>query len=257
MKLNYSIILIAAFSALIYSCKKDPKKEPEPTNQTGSIAIHFENMVGDSDLVLNTKSYTNQNGDTFTVSKFKYYISNIKLTKSDGSVFTEPESYHLIDQAVAGSMEFTIPNVPVGNYTAISLMLGVDSLRNVSGAQTGALDPANGMFWSWSTGYIMAKLEGNSPQSSAAGNDLTFHIGGFGGATKAQRIATPFFNGDQAQVSTTVTPEIHLKADVLEWFKSPTVISFSTTSFIMSPNSTSVAIANNYSDMLTVEHIHN
>jgi hypothetical protein len=61
----------------------------------------------------------------------------------------------------------------------MEFMIGVDSARNNSGAQTGALDPTNGMFWSWSTGYIMAKFEGTSAQSPAAANALKFHIGGF------------------------------------------------------------------------------
>jgi hypothetical protein len=57
--------------------------------------------------------------------------------------------------------------------------LGVDSIRNVSGIQTGALDPLKGMFWTWNSGYVMAKLEGSSESSNSAGNRFTYHIGGF------------------------------------------------------------------------------
>ena len=62
-------------------------------------------------------------------------------------------------------------------------MIGVDSARNTSGAQLGALDPANSMFWSWNSGYIFVRMEGNSPQSTQPYNKLQFHIGGFKGAT--------------------------------------------------------------------------
>ena len=43
--------------------------------------------------------------------------------------------------------------------------LGVDSLRNVTGVQTGALDPAMDMYWTWNTGYVMAKLEAAAQQA--------------------------------------------------------------------------------------------
>ena len=54
--------------------------------------------------------------------------------------------------------------MPAGNYNSLSFLLGVDSMHNVSGAQTGALDPANDMFWTWNSGYVMAKMEGASPR---------------------------------------------------------------------------------------------
>src|SRR5690606_605399 len=99
---------------------------------------------------------------------FNYWITNIRLTRSDGTEFREEESYRLIRGDKQATTHFHIPEVPAGTYTGIKFMIGVDVPRNTSGAQTGALDPAvNGdMFWSWSTGYIQAKLEGTSPQSS-------------------------------------------------------------------------------------------
>lgn len=206
---------------------------------------------------MDSVNYTNANGDTFKVTKFNYYISNIKLTKSDGSVFKETESYHLVQESNPASKAFTIANVPYGTYTAISFMIGVDSTRNVSGAQTGALDQANGMFWSWSSGYIMAKFEGTSPQSPATNHALTFHVGGFSGANSVLKDASPSFNGSTANVSSTVTPEIHLKTDVSKWFKSSTITNFATTHTIHMPGAAAKSIANNYANMFSVEHIHN
>ncbi|MCD6066263.1 MAG: hypothetical protein K0S33_1089 [Bacteroidetes bacterium] len=259
MKKTFLLIVIVA--VVIASCKKDPVDEPAtptpPAATTGSLKIEFENMVDTNELVLNSETYVNANNDSFTVSKFKYYISNIKLTKSDGTIFTESESYHLIDEDVTSSKVLTLSGVPFGNYTAISFMIGVDSTRNVSGAQSGALDPAKGMFWSWSSGYIMAKLEGNSPSSPATNHGLVLHMGGFSGTNSVLKTLTPSFNGSMANVSSTVTPEIHLKADIAEWFKSPTTVSFATTHTIHMGGAAAKSIADNYADMFSVEHIHN
>ena len=257
------ITTIALLALCLSNCKKDTVKAPEPEPEApmpataGSLRILFEAMVGDSDLTFNTVNYTNQAGNTFNVTMYRYYISNIKITKMDNSIWTEPNSYHLIDHSDDPSTLITIPNVPFGNYKAIEFMIGVDSARNNSGAQTGALDPANGMFWSWSTGYIMAKIEGNSPQSTASANKLTFHIGGFSGANKVMQTVSPSFNGDTAKVTSTFSPEIHMSSNLLEWFETPTAIDFSTLNTVHMPGTSAKTISDNYADMFTVEHIHN
>ncbi|WP_316930094.1 MbnP family protein, partial [Hymenobacter sp. IS2118] len=47
------------------------------------------------------------------------------------------------------SQLLALKDIPVGDYQSVSFTVGVDSARNVAGAQTGALDPNNGMFWTW------------------------------------------------------------------------------------------------------------
>jgi len=260
MKFIIQFSLATALALTAVSCKKDKKNDPEPTNTTnpptaGGLKILFEPEVGGAALAAGT-TYTNQAGNTFNVTMFKYYISNVRLTRMDNSVWSETESYHLVDNS-NGDAIILIGNVPFGDYKAVEFMIGVDSARNVSGAQTGDLDVNKNMFWSWAQGYIMAKFEGNSPQSTATNNKLEFHIGGFGGANKATRIVSPSFNGDTAKVSTTVTPVVHMSADLLQWFQAPNVIDFSTLNTIHMPGSNAVNVANNYIDMFTVEHIHN
>lgn len=267
MKNLFKITAIALLALTLTNCKKDKDKDPEPTPvdpnptstqpTTGSLKVLFEGMVDTNALVLGSQTYTNQVGNTFNITTYEFFVSNIKLTKMDGSVWTETNSYHLIDYSNDPSTLITIPNVPFGNYKAIEFTLGVDSARNVSGAQTGALDPASGMFWSWNSGYIMAKFEATSPQSTASGNNVKLHIGGFSGANNVIKIINPSFNGDTAKVTSSVIPQIHVSNNVSEWFKSPNVVDFSTTNVIMMPGAQAKAIADNYADMFTVEHIHN
>jgi hypothetical protein len=267
MKTIFKFIVITCMTATFISCKKDKDSEPTPTSpttpstSTGNLKIAFEAMVGDSSLQLGTANttYTNQSGNTFNVSVYKYYISNIKIIKSDNSVWIEPNSYHLIDHADLATTTFTLSKVPVGTYKGIEFMIGVDSTKNAggSGAQTGALDAANGMYWVWNSGYIMAKFEGTSPQSGAIGQNLKFHIGGFSGANKTMRVVSPSFGIATANVSSAVTPEIQLTSDLLEWFKTPDLIDFSATHTVHMPGASAKKIADNYADMYTVEHIHN
>ncbi|MBS1637955.1 MAG: hypothetical protein JST26_18730 [Bacteroidetes bacterium] len=259
--LQITTILILALG--ITQCKKNKAAEPEPMPAAnppataGTLKILFEPMVGDSNLILGAQTYTNSAGNTYTVTMFKYYISNVKITKLDNTVWSEPNSYHLVDHSDDNTTTISINNVPFSNYKAIQFMIGVDSARNVSGAQSGDLDPAKDMFWSWNTGYIMAKCEGISPQSTATNHKLEFHIGGFSGSNNTLKIAAPSFNGDTAKVTSVITPTIHMSANLNEWFSAPTVVDFSILSTVNMPGSSAKAIADNYADMFSVEHIHN
>lgn len=252
------ILAVATFiSVTIGACKKqvDPIDET-PTRTTGSLRLDFDNVVGLENLVLNDSIYLNQNGDAFTVSLFKYYISNIKLFKANGDHYDVPNSYYLIDASIPNSSIISVNDIPNGTYTSIEFMIGVDSTRNVSGVQSGALDPGNNMFWSWNTGYVMLKLEGTSPQSSASQNSILYHIGGFTGTNNVLKTITPNLQGNTIVINSTTTPEIHLITDVLEMFKTPTLMDFSVTNGIHMPGTAAKTVADNYVDMITFDHIH-
>lgn len=250
-----SVFILLAFVA----CKKDTKTaepDPIPVQENGSLNVKFENVADTTALQFATK-YVNQNGDTFQVSVFKYFISNIVVTKEDNSTYTEPDSYHLIDHSDPATSLINLKNVPAGAYKSISFMLGVDSARSASGAQTGALANYGSMYWTWNSGYIMLKLEGTSPKSGDPAKSLYFHAGGYGGTYKVQRTFNLSFNTSRANVSKSSTPEVHLSADVLEIFKNPSTVDFSTTFDVTSAGSRAKMIADNYADMIRFEHVHN
>ncbi len=253
----FSIILTAA---IFGSCKKEPKgPAPAPTNPaptTGTIKVEFEAVAGTNSLSIGTQTYTNANSDTFNVSIFRYYISNVKLTKTDNSVYTVPNSYYKIDHNTAGKNKISISGVPIANYKAISFIIGVDSTRNVSGAQDGDLAPSD-MFWSWSTGYIMAKLEGNSPQSTATNKKIMYHIGGFSGTNNVLKNVTIGFGSETANVTASASPEVHLKSDVLKWFTGTHTISIASLNVIHMPGANAKKIADNYAQMFSFDHVHN
>ena len=254
---NFLLAVMALSVFAISSCKKD--KTPEPvTPTTGSLRITFNNTVDGDPLVLGGPyHWINAHGDSFYINTYKYYISNIKLTDSNGNTWYEPESYHLVNQADASSFSFVIGNVPNANYTAIQYMIGVDSARNNSGSQTGALDPANDMFWTWSTGYIMAKVEGKSNVSVSSGNNITFHIAGYEGQYASQRVVSPSFGSLTANVSSTTTPVIHIESNLNEWWRNPSVVRFDMMSNVTTTGPNAMIIADNYMDMFTVTGIDN
>lgn len=255
---SISALLLTAFCISFTACKKDevPPGDTDDHSGTGSLRVNMVPVFGDSLLDLNTEAYVTANGDTLTVSMFKFYVSNIVLTDDEGGTYAVPESYFLVNAADPSSQMLTLSDIPGGHYTNITFLIGVDSARNVSGTQSGALDPSHGMFWTWSSGYIMAKLEGTSPQSTASMNAVTYHIGGFSGANSGLRtVSIPL--STSASVTTSGNPLVTIEADAAQWFDAPNVIDIATHSGTMMPGALSVMMADNYSGMFQLISVQN
>jgi hypothetical protein len=255
------IFMIGLLTLGFSSCKKEdvkpPVQEPSPlpSVEFGNLNIEFVHVV-DNELLDLGKAFLSPAGDTFTVNKFNYYISNIVLVKEDNSLFTQSNSYYLVEESKPTSKTLSIGSVPFGKYKSIRFLLGVDSTRNVSGAQTGALDPAKGMFWNWSTGYIMLKLEGAAPTSTVMGKNIEYHMGGFKGINKVQRNIEINFSASGIDVAKgAAIPLLKLQTNVNEIFKNPNTISFSSLPVVTSAGANAKKLADNYQDMITLKSI--
>lgn len=237
---------------LLSACTKKPDPVSEQKSDDKGFVLMFDSYVNNDKLIYD-KYYLNENKDSFKVSAFKYYISNISLKSDDGKSYSEEESYHLIDNGRDSSKTISLKGIKAGKYIQVRFLIGVDSARNVSGAQTGALDPNNAMFWDWNTGYIMAKIEGYSPQASKYPNNLALHIAGFKHPNSALRWVTLSLPTVTYAENQKVT--IHVKADIAEWFRTPTLIKFADLSIVASEGKEAQKIADNYTDMFSIDHI--
>ncbi|PWS28975.1 hypothetical protein DHW03_03840 [Pedobacter yonginense] len=256
MKLSQYLLALLCPLIFLTSCKKNDDTVTPDTKST--FTMEFENQVNGAPLVLNTTSYKNAKGEDFKINIFKYYVSNIKLSKADGTVYLIPESYFLIDAAKSDSQEITLKDIPTGDYTRVEYTIGVDYARNFAGAQTGALDPTNGMFWTWNSGYIFVKFEGTSPQSTAANNALTFHIGGVLDPNNTIRtFATDINAANPLRIRTDKKPDMHFIVNAAALFTGKADVSFSKLNFTMGGEN-SVLVANNYANgLFRLDHIHN
>ena len=217
----------------------------QPKN--GNI-IHFifQNKVGDS-LLQSGSVYQNPFGESFTVRSFKYYISNIQIQYGDGQVYAVKTPPHLVNEADSSSKILSL-KAPAGNIKSVYFLIGIDSAINVSGVQTGDLDPAKGMFWIWNTGYIMAKLEGASTASKAPGKQFSYDVGGFKpGENAARNINLSLLPTTNRQPSTFL-----ISTDINKWFANKNSIKIGDQPMCHSPGMLAMQIADNYADMFSI-----
>ncbi len=211
-----------------------------------TLVLNFQHTIGKEELVLGN-TFINSVGDTISVQKFKYYLSNFSVTDEKGKEIRLPAAYFLVDETDPSSKTITL-TIPDINIKSIRFMLGVDSIKNVSGIQTGALDPLKGMFWTWNSGYIMAKLEGTSASSRIAGQSFAYHIGGFRTPMHTMRTVDLAIENPQSK-------EIRVKADINHWFKNRSELRIGETPVCHSPGPLAVRIADNYSAMFSINNI--
>ncbi|MEZ0611881.1 MbnP family protein [Fibrella sp. WM1] len=254
----YALLFV---SLAVFACKStlDPG--------TGSLDLSLQHMVNGRSLVLNTQTYQNKAGESFVVSKFDYFLTNIRLLRTDGSAYTVPQddSYFLVRSSYPTSQSIALNNIPSGDYSQLEFMIGVDSLRNTADVsrRKGVLDPGSshtsGMYWDWNTGYIHLKLEGTSPAApvDATGNrNFRYHVGLFGGyqsrtLNNLRTVRVPLSSsGNTLNVGTDQRTRLVVMADAGKLFDGPTPISIAQYPDVMvSP--VSATIANNYATMFS------
>ena len=107
-------------------------------------------------------------------STVRFYLMNVVIY-SNSKAYKMKEAAKLID---AETDNFLIFEETIASIDSVSFLLGTDYAANTSGVLEGDLDPINGMYWAWNSGYINVKLEGKRVTN---GNNKTFefHLGGY------------------------------------------------------------------------------
>lgn len=227
-------LLAALLAGITFGSSSCTKKEnyttgsgtnPNPTqNNTATVNVRFDYVFGSNQLPFElNKLYVHpKTNDSITFTNIKYYVSNLKLKNANGSWWVQPDSYFLLDAKSAQESTIALTGVPHGTYTEMQYTMGVDSAKNVSGAHDGDLSFTYGMFWDWNSGYIMVKLEGNSPSAPTAANTFALHLGGFAGADNIVTTNTADLSASPLVVNSSKTHTVALAMNPAKvWHSSP------------------------------------
>lgn len=267
MKKIFKYIFVITSLCLFVSCSDDDSSQDDLSG-TGKISLFYDHASNGDQIILNTSNHTNSNGETLTISRFNYIISNIKLHKTDGTIFTYPkdESYFIINSEL-NQFEIDLDNVPPGDYNKITFGIGVDQEKYLTGEAEQQvfwdLSFSQNMTWAWITGYKFINYEGTfTSATNATPRNFKIHMGSHGTALDNYREQTVVFPA-VAKVRKDKFPEVHFITDAnkildgihklrLEEALNPA----GTTAIIMVNAEKAPKVAENATQMFSVDHIH-
>ncbi len=221
MQFKISFILIVLF----FSCQS----RTYTTILTDDFSISFQPTFGGKKLIIN-KKYAYQS-DSIEINKLRFYLSNFKFYKDNKLIFQEANSHHLLDLSYKNSLQLKFKNSESPTFNRIHFNIGIDSLTNVSGAFGGDLDPTNGMYWTWQSGYINFKLEGKSKLCPTRNNEFQFHLGGY---------ESPFYGLQTVYVTLSEDKKNIVNIDIQEFLSE---IDLTIENTVMSPSKAAVDLA--------------
>ena len=257
-----NIAAVVAIAISLFSCSNDE----EIISGEGNLKLEFDNTYGTANFAFNTE-YTNSNGEKVKATQLKYIVSNIVLTKADGTTFTYPKSssYFIVDEATTASQILNLANIPAADYTSVKFGIGVDRAQWELGA-TGQGDflaaaQTAGMTWNWTGGYKFVAFEGNATSATLTtprnyrvhtGKVVVNNVESYNYA----EITIPF--PSVAKVRTTITPQVHIIADAKKIVDGDNKIAVTTgtSGDIMGGDRLALIMAN-VSKMFTIDHVHN
>lgn len=253
-------IVACAFAISITACSSE---EDEMLTGEGNVSLEFDNAYLTSDLLLTTTAYSANNTEKIKISNVKYIVSNIRLEDENGIVFTYPkeDSYFIVNESESDSQFINLTNIPAGNYTKITFGIGVDQEKYLQGA-TGqgdflTLAQDSKMMWSWQAGYKFFVFEGvYTSDNTTTETAFAFHMGSHGSSVDNYKEVTLSLT-NSARVRTTLTPEIHVVADLSNILSGTTTFLLDDAAQIHVDAVKSPQIATNVNGMFMVDHVHN
>jgi len=185
MKTPFTLFTILLLSLGLSSCEEEsPVGGNETTPLQAAAALQVEhrlvaptgNVISPGDTVRLT------NGIDFAVSKYRFYLSNLKLTHQDGRTFTFRDVY--LGDIADSSVQRFLDSVPLGTFRQMSLGLGLDPVTNNALPESFQADHPlstfNQMYWTMLK-YRFAILEGRANNRGNLGSStdalIAYHPG--------------------------------------------------------------------------------
>jgi hypothetical protein len=187
-----------------------------------TVAFHVEYQG--KELRLDSTYFLNEK-DSINFETFKLYISGMEYLLNGKVKATDNKACHLLDLSKISSCTWDMPEMQ--HYIkpdSVRIRIGIDSVTNLAGSLGGQLDPTNGMYWTWQSGYINMKLEGKSNLCYNKNQEFQYHLGGY---------KQPFISAQTITLPLKKTAQVNIYINLSTWFQG---IDIGKLNHIMSPS---------------------
>jgi len=231
--LNNKFLLLVFVALLsLFSCKKDKKETPI---DKGNLVLKFVHCIDGQPMQKDTMKYINAAGNPYSVSELKYFVSEVTLHKSDGSIklINEWEEIHYIDESLPDTKTWNVyDKITEGTYDSITFVFGITEEKNKSFMYVNP--PEVNMMWPdiLGGGYHYLMLNGFWKNNLNQKEPYNFHLGigqiYAGNSTNTDSIVgyvQNYFRVHLPNSSFTIkkdeTKEIQIMMNIESWFKTP------------------------------------
>jgi hypothetical protein len=215
---RYCCLVVAfIFVVLDFSCTN--MKEANPL-ATGQLYFHLHTNIDNTEVPGYDSIVSSSSGRKISLDFTQMYISNIRLVRSDGSLYSVANKVLL---KTFWNELYLIGNVPAETYKSVQFTVGFDSI-------TGAKIPISSdtvfnhpEMWFWTTaqpqGYIFLNVQGMIDTSTNA-DGLKTHMVQFtykiGTSANAKQISLP---DENFSISSNQTQYVHLVINYMKLFE--------------------------------------
>ncbi len=114
-------------------------------------------------------------GDTITIETCKMYVSNFVFMDHSYQTTLNNNAIQLVDFFSKNYIE--VEEQYMQSQKQFSFRIICDTTLKSMPPMTGDLSGSQGMFWSWTNGFMALKIEGKHSQSSLPQKNYVFHLG--------------------------------------------------------------------------------
>jgi len=163
--MRFRIFILLPF--LIFSCKDDD------VEKTSRVKVNMEYSFGEESFEPDSVRYKILSGDSISITRMEYYISNLEFHSEGG--WTSSDKYVYMNALDPKSFDLA---VPIGAYDSVRLILGLTKEKN----KTYALKPLpENVKMAWPDvmggGYHFLKLEGHFLNEKSEYLGYALHMG--------------------------------------------------------------------------------
>jgi len=236
MKMKKQIHIILIFFIFLFACKKEINEDTPLTKETGKIKFKFTHLIDGIPLQKDSIMYVNAAGNSYGVFDVMYFVSDVTLYKSDGSIklINEWKDINYVDVDIPSTLTWDVyDEIPAGEYDSITFVFGIPTEKNKSFMFVNY--PEVNMMWPdvLGGGYHYMMINGKWKDSSGIANNFDFHLGigqlYHSNATDCidsiyafvQNYFTVSLPGSSFTLLKSETKEMEIVMNIESWFKTP------------------------------------
>ncbi len=224
-------VMLSIFLLLNISCKDVNPVE----KSTGKISFSFSHKVDGLPLQKDLMKYINAAGNPYEINQVMYFISDVKLYKSDGTIkpIGDWTDIHYVDIDIPETLTWEVfDEIPAGRYDSLTYVFGITKEKNQSFRFVNP--PEVNMMWPdiLGGGYHYMMINGSWKDNANVIKSFAFHMG-IGQLYKSNVISvdsiyafvqnyfTVSLPGSAFTIEKGKTRNIAIVMNIDSWFKTP------------------------------------